>query len=127
LRLRETPRAVQDLPARPVLAHDKLVRASMSQVRGWAEVHKGSTAPPIVLGEFKRLGWRTTLSFKNLIDTNGLLRQYYPKGMDLSAVSQAQLNLVARKLNTRPRKTLNWKTPAYTFSNQVFRRSIEAK
>jgi IS30 family transposase len=36
-------------------------------------------------------------------NTNGLLRRYYPKGMDLSAVSQAQLDLVARKLNTQPR------------------------
>jgi IS30 family transposase len=52
-------------------------------------------------------------------NTNGLLRQYYPKGMDLSTVSQAQLDLVARKLNTRPRKTLNWKTPAYVFESSV--------
>lgn len=52
-------------------------------------------------------------------NTNGLLRQYYPKGMDLSAVSQTQLDTVARKLNTRPRETLNWKTPAYTFETSV--------
>jgi IS30 family transposase len=39
-----------------------------------------------------------------------LLRQCYPKGTDLSAVSQAQLDTLARKQNTRPRETLRWKT-----------------
>ena len=45
-------------------------------------------------------------------NTNGLLRQYFPKGMDVSGVSQQQLDEVAQKLNTRPRKTLNWASPA---------------
>ena len=52
-------------------------------------------------------------------NTNGLLRQYYPKGTDLSTVSQARLDAVARKLNTRPRKTLQWKTPADIFDSSV--------
>ena len=50
---------------------------------------------------------------------NGLLRPYYPKGTDLSAVSQAQLDTVARKLNTRPRETLRWKTPAHMLGASV--------
>jgi IS30 family transposase len=45
-------------------------------------------------------------------NTNGLLRQYFPKGRDLAPLSQAQLNAIARRLNERPRKTLGFHTPA---------------
>jgi IS30 family transposase len=45
-------------------------------------------------------------------NTNGLLRQYFPKKTDLSGYSQAYLNKIARKLNTRPRMTLGWDNPA---------------
>ena len=52
-------------------------------------------------------------------NTNGLLRQYFPKGIDLSTYSQAKLNAVARQLNERPRKTLNYETPAERFNQSV--------
>jgi IS30 family transposase len=45
-------------------------------------------------------------------NTNGLLRQYFPHGTDLSAYSQSYLNKIALRLNQRPRKTLGFETPA---------------
>jgi len=52
-------------------------------------------------------------------NTNGLLRQYFPKGMDLSNVHQNRLNAVARRLNERPRETLYFETPAERFGQCV--------
>lgn len=52
-------------------------------------------------------------------NTNGLLRQYMPKGLDISSHTQLQLNAIARQLNERPRKTLGFRTPAEMFSECV--------
>jgi len=52
-------------------------------------------------------------------NTNGLLRQYFPRGCEISAYSQAELNAVARELNGRPRRTLGGLTPSEAFSEAV--------
>jgi IS30 family transposase len=52
-------------------------------------------------------------------NTNGLLRQYFPKGTDLSVHSQAVLDKVAMQMNQRPRKTLGFATPADTLKASV--------
>jgi IS30 family transposase len=52
-------------------------------------------------------------------NTNGLLRQYFPKGMDLSDIHQNKLNAIARRLNERPRQTLGFETPAERFGQCV--------
>jgi len=52
-------------------------------------------------------------------NTNGLLRQYMPKGTDLSSFSQTTLNDIARMLNSRPRKLFRWKTPQYLMNVEI--------
>jgi len=54
-------------------------------------------------------------------NTNGLLRQYLPKTADLSRVSQTTLNDIARLLNGRPRRTLDWQTPDELMSAAIGR------
>ena len=55
-------------------------------------------------------------------NANRLIREYLPKGTDLSGVSQTELNLIANRLNDRPRKILNYETP-----REVFVRLLEAE
>ena len=52
-------------------------------------------------------------------NTNGLLRQYFPKGTDLTRWSAEEIQAVAVTLNGRPRKSLGWRTPAEVFTNQL--------
>lgn len=59
-------------------------------------------------------------------NTNGLLRQYFPKGTDLSKHSAADLEAVAAALNSRPRKTLRWRTPAEVFDALLLSLNAEA-
>jgi IS30 family transposase len=52
-------------------------------------------------------------------NTNGLLRQYFPKGSDLRAFTTADLQTVEQRINSRPRKRLAWRTPAYAIETEL--------
>ena len=55
----------------------------------------------------------------NIGASNGLLRQYFPKGTNLNAVSQSELDAVAAELNGRPRQTLGWRSPSEAFAEAI--------
>ena len=93
---------------------DSQLRRSMTFDQGCEmRYHKARTANPGVDVYFAHphAPWERGISE----NTNGLLRQYLPKGTDLSLFSQEELDDIAWRLNTRPRKTLGWKAPAELF------------
>ena len=57
-------------------------------------------------------------------NTNGLLRQYFPKGTDLSLISKQRLQFVQDELNERPRRTLDYRTPKEVFEEMVLKKTI---
>jgi hypothetical protein len=75
---------------------------------------KNTNACAVVVSALRQLG--TTAGKAHLgciyLNTNGLVRQYFPRGTDFSRISQVHLNAIALRLNQRPRKTLGFETPA---------------
>ncbi len=57
-------------------------------------------------------------------NTNGLIRQFFPKGTDFTKVSTREIKRVQRLLNERPRKTLNWRTPKEAFRTLLEKRAV---
>ena len=57
-------------------------------------------------------------------NTNGLLRQYFPKGTDLILISKQRLQFVQDELNERPRRTLDYRTPKEVFEEMVLKKTI---
>jgi len=103
--------AVRDAIARSIVTLPKHVRRSLTWDQG-AEMAQHvqlriKTGLPIYFCDPHSPWQRGTNE-----NTNGLLRQYFPKGTDLSRYSRDELDAVAAALNSRPRKTLGWKTPA---------------
>ncbi len=83
------------------------------------EISRGVVAGQSLRSIATSLGRAPSTVSREINRNDGLLRQYFPKGMDLSNIHQNRLNAVARQLNERPRKTLNFRAPAERFNQCV--------
>ena len=114
---KSTTRVVQAL-ARKVRTRPHGLKRSLTWDRGTElAAHKRFTVATNVRGYFcdPHSPWQRGSNEH----TNGLLRQYLPKGTTFADLTQAQLNTIAQRLNTRPRKTLGYRTPADTLATAV--------
>jgi IS30 family transposase len=123
--IRERPASVED---RAVPGHwegDLIFGTNNSQIATLVERHtryvmlarvSGKDTETVINALIKQAHKLPRELYGSNENTNGLLRQYFPKGTDLSVHSQAKLNAVARQLNERPRKTLGFQTPAERFN-----------
>jgi IS30 family transposase len=114
----QTAEAVRTALARQLLTLPEQLRRTITWDRGWEmSEHVKFTVATGVQVYFcdPRSPWQRG-SNEN---TNGLLRQYFPRGTDLSVFSQTELDDVARELNDRPRQTLGWLKPCEVFAKVV--------
>ena len=104
--------AVRDAIARTIVTLPEQLRRSLTWDQGTEMAQHAQlrieTGLPVYLCRCHHRPWQRGTNE----NTNGLLRQYFPKGTDLSRHSAEDLAAVASALNSRPRKTLSWKTPA---------------
>lgn len=130
--IRERPASVEDRAVPGHWESDLIAGSNGSHIATLVERHTryvmlakvaGKSTDTVIEALIKQARKLPTELYKSLTwdrgsneNTNRLLRQYFPKGTDLSVHTQAELNRVARRLNERPRKTLDYETPAIRFA-----------